>query len=323
MIEAIGLTKQFFNNAQQAGKPFTAVDELSLSVKAGQVLALLGPNGAGKTTTVRMLSAVLVPTRGQASVAGYDVVKSGAKVRQMVGVLTEAPGLYLRMRAMEYLDFFGEMYGLDAATRRERSLRLMKRFGMAHVTENRLSEYSKGMRQKLALIRSMIHDPAVLLLDEPTSAMDPHSAKLVRDAIAELRSDKRAIVLCTHNLPEAEQLADCIAIIRRGRIIAQGTSNELKASLLGSPIMEIRSASQLDGLLPELLQQVKVVDHGDTWLRYQSEQPERDNPRLARWLIERGMQIMTLSEVPRSLEAVYLKVVEEETMQGTNETQLG
>jgi ABC-2 type transport system ATP-binding protein len=165
----------------------------------------------------------------------------------------------------------------------------------------------------------MIHDPAVLLLDEPTSAMDPHSAKLVRDAITELRSDKRAIVLCTHNLPEAEQLADRISIIRRGRIIAQGAPNELKSRLLGSPIIEVRSVGKLNGLLPDLLQQVEVVSHGDTWLRYQTNQPEHDNPHLVRWLTERGMQILSLSEVPRSLEAVYLKVVEDETKQVTNE----
>jgi ABC-2 type transport system ATP-binding protein len=310
MIEAVGLTKRFFNSAQETGEPFTAVDELSLSVKPGQVLALLGPNGAGKTTTVRMLAAVLTPTAGQARVAGYDVVKSAAMVRRMVGVLTEAPGLYLRMRAIEYLDFFGQVYGLSASARRARAEQLMERFDMGEAIKKRLSEYSKGMRQKLALIRSMMHDPAVLLLDEPTSAMDPHSAKLVRDAITDLRSDQRAIVLCTHNLPEAEQLADHIAIIRRGRIIDQGTAAELKVRLLGAPIMELRLANALNGLLPGLVQQVHVLEHGDTWLRYQSDHLEHDNPRLLRWLTEQGADVITLSEVPRSLEAVYLKVVE-------------
>ncbi len=312
MIEAIELTKQFYNNAQEAGKPFTAVDALSLSVQAGQVLALLGPNGAGKTTTVRMLSAVLTPTSGQARVADYDVVKSAAQVRRAVGVLTEAPGLYLRMRAIEYLDFFGQLYGLSASARRARAQQLLERFGMAGTTEQHLSEYSKGMRQKLALIRAMMHDPAVLLLDEPTSAMDPHSAKLVRDAITELRRDQRAIILCTHNLPEAEQLADRIAIIRRGRIIALGTPGELKARLLGAPVMEVRTATPLDSLMPGLLQQVEVLEYGSTWLRYQSDDIERDNPRVVRWLTEQGADILTVSPVPRSLETVYLKVVEDE-----------
>jgi ABC-2 type transport system ATP-binding protein len=313
MIEAVELTKQFYNSVQETGQPFTAVDTLSLSVKAGQVLALLGPNGAGKTTTVRMLSAILAPTQGEARVAGYDVVKSAAQVRRQVGMLTEAPGLYLRMKAVEYLDFFGQLYGLPAAVRRERARQLIDRFGMGEAAEKRLSDYSKGMRQKLALVRTMMHDPAALLLDEPTSAMDPYSAKLVRDAITELRADQRAIILCTHNLTEAEQLADRIAIIARGRIIIQGTAAELKRQLLGTPVMEVRLAEPLDGLLPAALQQVRVVDHGDTWLRYQTDDITRDNPRLLHWLAERGAKVVTLSEVSRSLEAVYLKVVEGKT----------
>lgn len=310
MIEAIELTKQFYNSAQETGEPFTAVDRLTLSVNAGEVLALLGPNGAGKTTTVRMLSAVLAPTSGRARIAGYDVVESAVQVRRIVGVLTEVPGLYLRMRAIEYIDFFGQLYNLDAETRRRRAMELMERFGMAQDARRRLSEYSKGMRQKLALVRAMIHDPAVLLLDEPTSAMDPHSAKLVRDAIIELRSDRRAIIVCTHNLPEAEQLADRIAIIRRGQIIAEGTPAGLKNQLLGPPLIEVRLAGSLDGLLPDLFQQVDVVEYGDTWLRYQSNDPRRDNPRLTRWLTSHGADVLSLSESPRSLEAVYLKVVE-------------
>jgi ABC-2 type transport system ATP-binding protein len=265
MIEAIELTKQFHNNVQSSGNLFTAVDRLSLSVKAGEVLALLGPNGAGKTTTVRMLSAVLTPTSGQARVGGYDVVEQASQVRRVVGVLTEAPGLYLRMQALEYLD----------------------------------------------LVRTMMHDPSVLLLDEPTSAMDPHSAKLVRDAITELRSDQRTIVICTHNLPEAEQLADRIAIIRRGQIIARGSVEQLKSDLLGAPLMELRLTGSPNGLLAELEQRVKLVEHGDNWLRYQPGDVERDNPALVRWLAEHGADVLTLSQVPRSLEAVYLKVVEE------------
>jgi ABC-2 type transport system ATP-binding protein len=155
----------------------------------------------------------------------------------------------------------------------------------------------------------MLHDPPVLLLDEPTSAMDPQSARLVRDAIANLRGDKRAIILCTHNLVEAEQLADTIAIIRRGRIVEQGTAASLKARLLGSPLMEVRLAASLNGLLPELTRRVQLVEHGDVWLRYRTDDPTVENPRLLRWLTDQGVSVVTLSEVPRSLEDVYLRVV--------------
>ena len=303
MIEAENLTKKFGD--------FVAVDGLSLSAPAGQVVALLGPNGAGKTTTVRMLAGILAPTAGRATVSGLDVARSPRQVRQRVGVLTEVPGLYLRMQAMEYLDFFGQLYGLGASQCQARAAALLSRFGMAEAVDKRLSEYSKGMRQKLALIRAMLHDPQALLLDEPTSAMDPQSARLVRDAIAGLRDEQRAVVLCTHNLAEAEALADRIAIIRRGRIIAEGTAAALKSQLLGPPLMELRLAASLDGLLPGLAQQVEVIERGDVWVRYRTENPLAENPRLLRWLAERDADVVTLSEVARSLEDVYLRVVAE------------
>jgi ABC-2 type transport system ATP-binding protein len=303
MIETAGLTKQFDD--------FVAVNSVDLSVHEGEVLALLGPNGAGKTTTVRMLAAILKPTAGWARVAGYDTVRDARRVRQTIGLLTEFPGLYLRMRGLEYLDFFGQLQGLAPAQRAERSEHLLKRFELWDAGNQRTGEYSKGMRQKLALVRAMLHDPQVLFLDEPTSAMDPHSARLVRDAIIELRRDRRTIVLCTHNLNEAEQLADRIAIIRRGRIVALGTPAELKNRLLGEPVLELRLAESLNGLLPELADLVTVESHGDTWLRYRTATPEAVNPRLLQRLAERGTPVVTLSEVPRSLEDVYLRIVNE------------
>jgi ABC-2 type transport system ATP-binding protein len=215
------------------------------------------------------------------------------------------------MQALEYLDFFGQLYGLGKSQRQARAAVLLSRFGMADAVDKRLSDYSKGMRQKLALIRSMLHDPPVLLLDEPTSAMDPQSARLVRDAIAALRGEKRAIILCTHNLFEAEELADRIAIIRRGRIVEQGTAPSLKSKLLGPPLMEVRFNAPLDGLLPDLMQRVQVIEQGDVWLRYRTDDPAAENPRLLRWLADRGVDVVTLSEVTRSLEDVYLRVVAE------------
>ena len=170
MIETNDLSKQFNNE-------FWAVNGVSLSVPPGKILALLGQNGAGKTTTVRMLTSLLVPTRGWARVAGYDVTKYPQEVRSNVGVLTEQHGLYVRMTGNEYLDFFGKVYGLDPQTRKARSSYLLDYFGLAEAAHRRSGEYSKGMKQKLALARALIHNPSVLLLDEPTSAMDPESAR--------------------------------------------------------------------------------------------------------------------------------------------------
>ncbi len=308
MIELIGLTKKFDG--------FTAVDQVTLSVAGGEILALLGPNGAGKTTTVRMLAAILRPTTGRAFVAGYNVTKHPRDVRRRVGLLTEHPGLYLRMRGGKYLDFFGRMMGLEAAECERRGKDLLTRFGMAEAWDRRMGTYSKGMRQKMALARAMLHDPSVLLLDEPTSAMDPHSAKLVRDAVLGLRHHRRAIVLCTHNLAEAEALADRIAIIRRGKIIALGTPEELKARLLGPPLMELRLArsangASRDGAMSLVADLVDVEAHGEGWLRYYTSDPEDVNPVVLQTLSSQGIGVVTLSRVPRSLEDVYLRVVEE------------
>ncbi len=297
---------------QDLGKQFDglwAVDGVNLSVRAGEVMALLGPNGAGKTTTVRMLTSVLRPTRGQASVAGYDVRQQPAKVRASVGVLTEQHGLYSRMPAVDYLDFFGQVYGLPRATRRARIHQLLDDFGLRDDCQRRISEFSKGMRQKLALARALLHDPPVLLLDEPTSAMDPESALLVRNAIRNLRSASRAIIICTHNLAEAEELADQIAIIRQGKIIAQGTPQELKMKLLGPLEFEVRLAAPLNGYELALPPTVKLSMRGADRFRYQTNSPMQDNPLVLRGLLERQLPVIGLYEVSGSLEQVYMHAI--------------
>ncbi len=304
MIETQGLTKDFGD--------FRAVDDVTLNVEAGTVLALLGPNGAGKTTTVRMMTSILKPTAGSARIAGYDVTTQPVEVRQNVGVLTEQHGLYERMRPLEYLDFFARLYHLDAQTRRKRAKALMERFGLADAYGKRLGEFSKGMKQKLALVRAMLHDPPVLLLDEPTSAMDPQSAKLVRDSILELRRDAHTFIVTTHNLNEAQLLADRIAIIRQGRIIAEGTFEELSRRFVGVPTMELRVRVPLNGLVQEISDMVEVIGYGDHWLRYRVEQPEITNPHLLRRLTSLGVDVITLSPLQETLEAIYLRIVAED-----------
>jgi ABC-2 type transport system ATP-binding protein len=302
MIRTEALSKEFDG--------FCAVKGVDLQVCAGEILALLGPNGAGKTTTVRMLASILKPTSGHAWIDGHDTVEEPIAVRRTVGVLTEMPGLYGRMKAREYLRFFGQLQGLDYKTCDRRSEQLMDQFGMGDVWSLRLGEYSKGMRQKLALIRTMLHDPAVLLLDEPTSAMDPHSAKIVRDSILSLRRKDRAIVICTHNLVEAEMLADRIAIIRRGEIVIEGTARQLKRDLLGAPRLELRLAGEVDGTAELIGDLVIVEEMGEDWVRYRTDELDKVNPVILARLAKAGHKVVILSEVPRSLEEVYLRVVE-------------
>ena len=301
MIETEDLSKKFYD--------FWAVDGVTVSVRPGQILALLGQNGAGKTTSVRMLTALLAPTRGRATVAGYDVVKQANQVRAAVGVLTEQHGLYTRMSAEEYLNFFGQVYHLAPAARKARSQYLLEYFGLASAARQRIGEYSKGMRQKLALARALIHEPPVLLLDEPTSAMDPESARLVRDEIANLRSANRTIVICTHNLAEAEALADTIAIIYRGRILLGGTLEELKQRLLGPLEYEVKLAEawKLDGFNPP--RGATISSRTSISLRFRVAQPQETNPLLIKALLACKAPVVALQEVPRTLEQVYLKVM--------------
>jgi ABC-2 type transport system ATP-binding protein len=214
------------------------------------------------------------------------------------------------MRAHEYLEFFGMTHSLPKSVIQQRTEGLLEQFGLDEAVDMRLGQFSKGMRQKLALVRALLHDPAVLLLDEPTSAMDPSSAHMVRESIVGLRSSNRAIIVCTHNLHEAEELADNIAIIRRGEIIAHGSINDLKRKLLGDPIMELRLASSLDGAMKHLPSELKTLDKGTNWIRYQVAQPEVINPKVLEAMTHAGVRVVTLSEVGRSLEDVYLQVVE-------------
>ncbi len=302
MIETNDLSKKFNND-------FWAVDGVCLNVQPGKILALLGQNGAGKTTTVRMLTALLHPSRGWARVAGYDVTRNPKEVRSNVGVLTEQHGLYMRMTGEEYLDFFGKVYGLDPRARRARSNYLLQYFGIGDAAQRRCGEYSKGMKQKLALARALIHDPSVLLLDEPTSAMDPESSRLVRDEIARLRSSQRTIIICTHNLAEAEALADSIAIIYRGRILLNGTLDELKQIVLGPVEYEAKFAREYEVGNLELPQGVTLAARSADSLRFRIERPQAVNPMLVHALTSRNAPLVSFQEVPRKLEQVYLKTM--------------
>jgi ABC-2 type transport system ATP-binding protein len=261
-----------------------------------------------------MLSAILKPTRGEARINGFDVVKEANQVRYAIGMLTEQPGLYTRSTGIEYLLFFGHIYGMTDEQILERGLSLFERFGMPDdAAYRRMGEYSKGMRQKVGIIRAMLHRPKVLLLDEPTSAMDPHSAKLVRDSILELRDDRRAIIVCTHNLAEAETLADRIAIINQGKIVVEDDPATLKRQLLSRRQFEVqldKSASGADIKLDSLVN-IELVK--DSLIRYSTDDPSKANPRLVRHLDSLGLGVISLEEQSATLEDVYLSIVDGQT----------
>jgi ABC-2 type transport system ATP-binding protein len=206
---------------------------------------------------------------------------------------------------------------MTAALRRSRALELMERFGLTFALKKQLGDYSKGMKQKLALVRAMLHDPPVLLLDEPTSAMDPQSAKLVRDAIVDLQRDKRTFLITTHNLAEAQQLADTIAIIRHGRIIANDRFENLAQQFVGEPVMELHVRDAVEPLMAEISDLVRVEEQGMHWLRYRVADPDRTNPLVVNRLVAAGAAIISLKPISKTLEEIYLQVMsEDQTEQG-------
>lgn len=288
---------------------FVAVDSVNFSVSKGEVMALLGPNGAGKTTTIRMLTSLLKPTSGRAFINGYDVVRQSKQVRSTVGVLTENHGLYSRMPAKEYLDFFGQLYGLNSSIKQKRIEHLLDQFGLTSAQNKRVGEYSKGMRQKLALARSLLHDPSVLLLDEPTSAMDPESARLVRNMIKDLQNEERTILICTHNLSEAEELADRIMIIRDGRIIESGTPEELRIKLLGPPLYEIQVSTELNSLDESIYKLADIIELKSNSITYSCDNPREVNPLIVELLSDQGQKIVFIKELRRNLEKIYMQAV--------------
>lgn len=311
MIEAEGLGRRFGD--------LVAVDDVSLSVPDGTILALLGPNGAGKTTIVRLLTGVLALTSGQARVAGYDVARNPAAVRARIGLVTDVPGLYEQMTAPAYLDFFGSVYGLTTAARVRRTDELLTFFDLASHRKERMVGFSKGMKQKVALARALLHEPDALFLDEPTSGLDPLGARSVRELILALKHASRSLILCTHDLDEAERLADQVAILRQGRIIARDEPGRLRA--LGSSETTVRIAlarpcpaglaelRALDGVMTPTVETDTSGNLATTTLTYRTVQPTEVNPPAIERLVALGARIVSVSCAAQSLEDVYAAVM--------------
>lgn len=310
MIEAQSLTRRFGT--------VTAVSDVSLSVPDGSILALLGPNGAGKTTTVRMLSGLLAPTEGTAIVGGYDVRRNPTAVRTCVGLVTDVPGLFEQMTLPNYLDFFGNLYGMPVGDRERRINELIDFFELSAHRHEKMAGFSKGMKQKVALARALIHEPAVLYLDEPTSGLDPLAARSVRELILTLKHSRRSIILCTHDLDEAERLADTVAIIRQGHLIACDTPAALRARASGNTLVRIELADdfplatdtlqRIEGIIEPQLGTLPPSAHDDAhmqFLEYRTMQPRSVNPQVLTQLIQAGAQIVSVTCENSTLEEVY------------------
>ncbi|MAT71456.1 MAG: ABC transporter ATP-binding protein [Planctomycetaceae bacterium] len=225
MIEARQLTKSY---ADLHRGEFVALDRLSFSAQAGEVYGLLGPNGAGKTTALRILSTVLQPTAGSATVSGYDVRTQPEQVRRRIGFISTNTAVYDRMTAWEMVEYFGRLHGMEPDALRERMEALFTRLQMQDIRDLLGAKMSTGMKQKVSIARAIVHDPPVLIFDEATSGLDVLVARALLDAVAELRDEGKCIVFSTHIMREAERLCDRIAIMHRGRLLAEGTLEDLR-----------------------------------------------------------------------------------------------
>jgi ABC-2 type transport system ATP-binding protein len=305
VIEADGLGKRFGS--------LTAVHDLSFSVGDGEIFGILGPNGAGKTTSIRMLAGLIAPSSGAARVNGMVLGPESQRIRAVTGVLTESPGLHDRLTARQNLGYYGRLYGLRGAELRRAVDRYLAVVGLLDAGDRRVGGFSKGMRQKVAIARALLHEPEVVYLDEPTSALDPSAAKTIRDFVATLRDAGRSIVVCTHNLDEAERLCDRIGIMR-GTLLTVDTPARLRRRDGSASVrVELVGARRPESFLDLLgdLPFVEAARAEDGSLTVEVRDPRGDNPELVRTLVEAGARIVGVAEEAVTLEQVYLDLVGE------------
>jgi len=304
MISTNALTRTF---ELKDDSTLTAVDDLSIDVRKGEVFGFLGPNGAGKTTTIRMLACLIGPTSGEATVAGHVVGRDNAAIRNGVGILTETPGFYDRLSAAYNLKFFAKLYDVqDVDGQVEKYLRMM---GLWKRRDDEVGSFSKGMRQKLALARALVHEPDLVFLDEPTSGLDPEAARMVRDFISDLSEQGRTIFLCTHNLDEADRLCDRIAVFKTHLLVLDTPAN-LRRQLFGRQVVFHLQALSVDMVeRVSALQFVRYAEGIDNKLVVRLADPEQHNPYIIRTLVEAGANIQFVGEMRYSLEDVYLQFI--------------
>jgi ABC-2 type transport system ATP-binding protein len=299
MIRIEGLSKRFGSTV--------AVENLWLEIAPGELFGFLGPNGAGKTTTIRMLTGLIGPSSGRAWVAGHLLGEDDTELRRQVGILTEAPGLYDTLSAERNLAFFAELYGVaDIAGQVERYLRLL---GLWNRRSEPTATFSRGMRQKLAIARALLHEPRVLFLDEPTTGLDPEAAHLVRDFIERLKGEGRTIFICTHNLDEADRLCDRVGVFNT-RLLALDAPAALRRQVFGRTV--VFHLTQLEPMYRETVAAfpfVKSVETVNSKLVVTLDDPESENPALITALVEAGAQLQFVGELRRSLEDVYLHLL--------------
>jgi len=304
MISVENLTKEF--------ETVTAVKDISFDIDESEIFGFLGPNGAGKTTTIRMLSTLIGATSGKITIDGRDPAKDGSYIRSMIGLLTESPGLYEKISAYANLDYFSSFYDIPDEKRKKNIEKYLKMFGLWERREDLAGTYSKGMKQKLALCRALIHEPKILFLDEPTAGLDPASAHMVRNFIESLKQENITVFLCTHNLAEASSLSDRVCFIKQ-KIIRIATLSELQSHEKNKRVEIVfkQDASRYRNLLGSIpgINSLNIMDNTASVF---VENPESDNPGIIRRLINNDIDILYVNEIKASLEDIYLELIKDE-----------
>lgn len=304
MIKAENLTKKFGN--------ITAVENISFDIGESEIFGFLGPNGAGKTTTIRMLSTLISPTSGKIIIDNRNPKSDGEYIRSIIGLLTESPGLYEKISACDNLDYYSSFYDIPDTIRRKNIEKYLKMFGLWDRKDDHAGTYSRGMKQKLALSRALIHEPKILFLDEPTAGLDPESAYMVRNFIESLKKERTTVFLCTHNLEEASNLSDRVCIIKR-KIIKIATLSELQNSSKNKRVEIVfkDKAARYTGLLKEI-HEIKDIRTENNKVTLLIEKPEITNPLIIKKLIDSGAEIIYFNEIKATLEEIYLNLIKDE-----------
>jgi ABC-2 type transport system ATP-binding protein len=301
MITTQNLTKKF--------DQITAVENLSLDIPEGEVFGFLGPNGAGKTTTVRILTSLISPTGGSATVNGFQVGEQDIDIRRSVGLLTETPGMYDNLSAERNLEIYASLYEVqDIKGQVEKYLRFL---GLWDRRMDVAATFSKGMKQKLAIARALLHEPRTIFLDEPTAGLDPEASRLVREFILEIKGQGRTIFICTHNLDEADRLCDRIGVFKTRLLVVDAPVN-LRRQVFGRKVVFHLLQADKD-LVDKLASHPSVTEARlvDQKIVLTITDPEANNPELIRMLVNEGADVQFVGELRRSLEDVYLELVKE------------
>lgn len=306
MIDVQNLTKKYGD--------VTAVDGLTFHVDQGEIFGLLGPNGAGKTTTIRMLCCLIAKTSGEARIGGYEIGNQpdSLKIRQMIGLVPDNVGLFDELSAYENLDYYGKLYECTPQERIENIEYFLKLLGLWDKRNHPVGDFSKGMKQKVAIARALVHQPDLLFLDEPTANLDPESSHVVRDFLLQLKQEGKTIFLNTHNLDEAQRICDRIGILKT-RILAINTPEQLQQSVWGS-----KSMIQLETVTDAILAAVKallpkqVAVEGNRII-VDTSNPLKENPDLVKAIVNVGGRVQAVTQLNPGLEETYLKVVSQQS----------